>query len=551
MTQEQKAFIERVGALAAADMQKSGVLASLTIAQAILESGWGKSGLTVKANALFGIKAGTSWKGRVYSAKTQECYDGVNFTTVTALFRAYDSWEESVADHSALLTGAARYKAVIGERDYKTACRAIKAAGYATDPQYADKLIRLIESYGLTAYDGAGQAVTGGGSNTTAGAGNSADAKGDGKMKASEFIEKLQDIVDNYKTLYVMGCFGAPLTGGNVSRYCTNHSYNKQAARTAMIKAAANKNPPVYGFDCVCLIKGVLWGWCGDASKTYGGASYASDGVPDIGADTMITKCSGVSADFSGIVPGEAVWLPGHIGVYIGGGKVIECSPAFKNCVQVTACLNIGAISGLNGRRWTKHGKLPYITYDTAGAATGGAGTATKPGGSSNTPGALAFAVGDVVRFTGNVHYTNANAASGKACKPGKAKVTMISKGAKHPYHLVKESGGGSTVYGWVNAADVQSKADAAIEKLAGLGVINSPDYWKNAVAAGTVQYLDLLFISAAEHITKAGPRCATVQAGVDALVKAGAINSPDYWLQNYGKLQSLDLLLCALGGAV
>ena len=55
MTQEQKKFIERVGALAAADMQKSGVLASLTIAQAILESGWGKSGLTVKGNALFGI----------------------------------------------------------------------------------------------------------------------------------------------------------------------------------------------------------------------------------------------------------------------------------------------------------------------------------------------------------------------------------------------------------------------------------------------------------------------------------------------------------------
>ena len=63
MTNEQKSFIERVGKLAAADMQKSGVLASLTIAQAILESGWGKSGLTVKANALFGIKAGSSWPG--------------------------------------------------------------------------------------------------------------------------------------------------------------------------------------------------------------------------------------------------------------------------------------------------------------------------------------------------------------------------------------------------------------------------------------------------------------------------------------------------------
>lgn len=153
-----------------------------------------------------------------------------------------------------------------------------------------------------------------------------------------------------------------------------------------MIKAAANQNPPVFGFDCVCMIKGVLWGWNGDASKTYGGASYASGGVPDIGADTMITKCSGVSTDFSKIVPGEAVWLKGHIGVYIGGGKVIECSPAFKNCVQVTACLNIGAISGMNGRRWTKHGKLPYITYDTAGAATGGAGTAQKPAGPPTPP---------------------------------------------------------------------------------------------------------------------------------------------------------------------
>ena len=66
LTNEHKAFIERIGRLAAADMQKSGVLASLTIAQAILESGWGKSGLTVKGNALFGIKAGKSWSGQGY-----------------------------------------------------------------------------------------------------------------------------------------------------------------------------------------------------------------------------------------------------------------------------------------------------------------------------------------------------------------------------------------------------------------------------------------------------------------------------------------------------
>ena len=468
ITKEHQDFIGRVGALAAADMEKSGVLASLTIAQAILESGWGKSGLTVKANALFGIKAGTSWKGKVYSAQTKECYDGATYTTITALFRAYESWAESVADHSALLTGAARYKAVIGERDYKAACRAIKAAGYATDPQYADKLIQIIESYGLTAYDGAGSATapagrpeTSGGSNDTGGAGSPADGKGTGKMKASEFIKRLQDVVDNHATLYVMGCFGAPLTGANVSRYCANHNYNQQAARTAMIKAAANKNPPVFGFDCVCLIKGILWGWTGDASKTYGGAGYAINGVPDIGADTMITKCTGVSTNFAGILPGEAVWLSGHIGVYAGGGKVIECTPAFKNCVQVTACLNIGAISGMNGRKWTKHGRLPYINYDTtaetpAGSATAPAGRPATSGGSSDTSAALAHSVGDVVRFTGNRHYTNANASSGPACKPGTAKVIGTYKG-KHPYQLKAEPGGGSTVCGWVDAADVQA----------------------------------------------------------------------------------------------
>ena len=91
-------------------------------------------------------------------------------------------------------------------------------------------------------------------------------------------INEAVEIAKNFKTLYVMGCFGAPLTGSNVSRYCNNHSYNRAADRTAMIKAAGNQNPPVYGFDCVCLIKGILWGWSGNASKTYGGANYASNG---------------------------------------------------------------------------------------------------------------------------------------------------------------------------------------------------------------------------------------------------------------------------------
>lgn len=151
---EQRKFLAMVGPLAQADMQKSGILASLTIAQAILESGWGTSELATKANALFGIKADARWSGKAYSKDTKECYDGVTYTTITALFRAYDSWAASVADHSAFLLANKRYAAVVGERDYKAACRAIKAAGYATDPGYPQKLIGLIEKYGLTAYDG-------------------------------------------------------------------------------------------------------------------------------------------------------------------------------------------------------------------------------------------------------------------------------------------------------------------------------------------------------------------------------------------------------------
>ena len=149
MTGEQKKFIDRVGEAAIVNMRDKGLLASLVIAQAILESAWGKSGLTVRANALFGIKAGPGWGGRVYSAATKECYDGINFTTITALFRAYDSWADSIADHAALITQAPRYRAVVCETDYRVACRAIHKAGYATDPAYAEKLINLIELYDL------------------------------------------------------------------------------------------------------------------------------------------------------------------------------------------------------------------------------------------------------------------------------------------------------------------------------------------------------------------------------------------------------------------
>ncbi len=169
------------------------------------------------------------------------------------------------------------------------------------------------------------------------------------------------NVAKKFKTLYVMGCFGAPMTASNKAKYIQHHSYNQKIARKKMINAASEDT---FGFDCVCLIKGLLWGWNGGGDKIYGGATYATNGVPDIAADQMIAVCKDVSTDFSKIQIGEVVWMKGHVGVYIGDGLAVECTPAWDNCVQITAVHNIGKKSGYNGRSWTKHGKLPYVTYE-------------------------------------------------------------------------------------------------------------------------------------------------------------------------------------------
>lgn len=77
----------------------------------------------------------------------------------------------------------------------------------------------------------------------------------------------------------------------------------------------------------------------------------------------MITVCKNVSTDFSRIEVGEAVWMEGHIGVYIGDGLAVECTPCWDNKVQITACNR--SVSGYNRRNWTKHGKMPYVKYET------------------------------------------------------------------------------------------------------------------------------------------------------------------------------------------
>lgn len=158
--------IAKVGPLFTADQKKSGILASVSLAQFILESGYGKRELAQNANNCFGMKkslsgntwSGSSWDGKsIYTKKTQEEENG-KMITITADFRKYGCVEDSITDHSAYLLGAKngsafRYNGLKGCTDYKKAVQIIKDGGYATSSTYVSNLCSIIERWNLTKYD--------------------------------------------------------------------------------------------------------------------------------------------------------------------------------------------------------------------------------------------------------------------------------------------------------------------------------------------------------------------------------------------------------------
>lgn len=158
---------DKISELCKVDMQKSGILASVSAAQFILESGYGKSELAQNANNCFGMKcslSGNTWAGSVwdgkskYTKKTKEEYQTGKVTTITADFRKYANVEDSVADHSAYLLGAMngkkkRYAGLSGCTDYKKAIQIIKAGGYATSSDYVESICSIIRKYNLTRFD--------------------------------------------------------------------------------------------------------------------------------------------------------------------------------------------------------------------------------------------------------------------------------------------------------------------------------------------------------------------------------------------------------------
>lgn len=148
-------FLETISKLVVEENNRRGkpLFASVVIAQAICESGWGQSQIMMKANAIFGIKATSNWKGKVYNANTKECYDGVSYTNINACFRAYNSLEESISDYFDLITKLSRYRQACVANTPLECITAIKNGGYATSPTYIQTIMSIINSNNLTKYD--------------------------------------------------------------------------------------------------------------------------------------------------------------------------------------------------------------------------------------------------------------------------------------------------------------------------------------------------------------------------------------------------------------
>lgn len=141
-----KTYVQAYHPMAVEQMEKHGIPASVTLAQALLEGGAGRSDLVQEANNHFGVKADKRWQGKTYSK-----WDNGKWCK----FRVYKNTRESYEDHSKFLLSNSRYDFLFKLRkdDYKGWARGLKKAGYAEDPQYPTKLINLIEKYGLYKYD--------------------------------------------------------------------------------------------------------------------------------------------------------------------------------------------------------------------------------------------------------------------------------------------------------------------------------------------------------------------------------------------------------------
>lgn len=164
-------------------------------------------------------------------------------------------------------------------------------------------------------------------------------------MNNLEFVKKLIS-VSEMKTVYAKGGIGQPLYPANKTKLEKQYAYNK-----GRFDGLGSK---CFAFDCCGLVKSVIWGFYGDSTLSLGGAVYESMDLKDVTEKGLINQCV-ISDDFTVIEAGELLYMPGHCGVYIGNGNVVESTPSWKNGVQITE---------ISKRKWKCHGKLPQIVYN-------------------------------------------------------------------------------------------------------------------------------------------------------------------------------------------
>ena len=259
-------------------------------------------------------------------------------------------------------------------------------------------------------------------------------------MTSTKFIEKLKEIASLPTTYY-------SVSGG----------------------AWAKWNGNSWNFDCVILIKAILWGWNGNKNHAHGGANYGSNGVYDDNTEGLIARCDNVSSDFSNITPGEVLWMQGHVGVYIGNGQVIECTAGWESKVLYSQVDSQGrrTRNGSQIYSWKKHGKLPYIEY-----------VSTTPSTSSTNNN---YKIGDVVTING----VYVSSTSTQKLNPAKTKgtITRIVSDAENPYLL--DNGN----IGWVNDSCIVSNSKKSIDEVARLVIRgdygNQPDRQKKLEVEG------------------------------------------------------------------
>ena len=177
-------------------------------------------------------------------------------------------------------------------------------------------------------------------------------------MNVDKFIEQLT-LATNVPTVYATGGWGASANyPANKTKYADRTPFNREDIMNAPSSA--------FFFDCVCLVKGILWGWDAESKELNGGAIYASNDVPDYSIANIKRNLTTNTTNFSDIERGEFLYLNDeHCGIYIGNGLAIESTPAWADGVQITAVANIETgTRGYPKRRWDGHGKLPWVEYN-------------------------------------------------------------------------------------------------------------------------------------------------------------------------------------------